>query len=131
MARHSDPRMTQRYDRARGNLDRHGNYALAAFLGGAAQIVSDFGPDTTKASPVGEAFVPRSAPNFLCRLFLCHCDDDKIIACDDGAGCRLNADCGPVGDQEHHRVVHISGSEGDIRESKLFQFVLNDGTILT
>lgn len=36
MARHSDPRMTQRYDRARGNLDRHGNYALAAFLGGAA-----------------------------------------------------------------------------------------------
>lgn len=35
MARHSDPRMTQRYDRARGNLDRHGNYALAAFLGGA------------------------------------------------------------------------------------------------
>ena len=36
MARHADPRMTQRYDRARTNLDRHGNYALAAFLGGAA-----------------------------------------------------------------------------------------------
>ena len=36
MARHSDPRMTQRYDRARGNLDRHGNYVLASFLGGAA-----------------------------------------------------------------------------------------------
>lgn len=36
MARHSDPRMTQRYDRARQNLDRHGNYVLAAFVGGAA-----------------------------------------------------------------------------------------------
>ena len=36
MARHSDPRMTQRYDRARNNLDRHGNYVLAAFVGGAA-----------------------------------------------------------------------------------------------
>ncbi|NKR61717.1 tyrosine-type recombinase/integrase [Rhodococcus hoagii] len=36
MARHSDPRMTSRYDRARGNLDRHGNYVLAAYLGGAA-----------------------------------------------------------------------------------------------
>ncbi|MEF9407167.1 tyrosine-type recombinase/integrase [Rhodococcus sp. IITD102] len=36
MARHSDPRMTSRYDRARHNLDRHGNYVLAAYLGGAA-----------------------------------------------------------------------------------------------
>lgn len=36
MARHSDPRMTSRYDRARHNLARHGNYVLAAYLGGAA-----------------------------------------------------------------------------------------------
>jgi integrase len=35
-ARHSDPRMTTRYDRARGNLDRHANYVLAAFVAGAA-----------------------------------------------------------------------------------------------
>ncbi|GES39456.1 hypothetical protein RAJCM14343_4727 [Rhodococcus aetherivorans] len=28
--------VTSRYDRARGNLDRHGNYVLAAYLGGAA-----------------------------------------------------------------------------------------------
>jgi len=35
-ARHSDPRMTARYDRARGNLDRHGNYILAAYIAGAA-----------------------------------------------------------------------------------------------
>jgi len=35
-ARHSDPRMTTRYDRARGNLDRHANYVVAAFIAGAA-----------------------------------------------------------------------------------------------
>jgi site-specific recombinase XerD len=35
VARHADPRTTIRYDRARNNLDRHGNYALAAFMGGA------------------------------------------------------------------------------------------------
>lgn len=29
-ARHADPRMTMRYDRARANLDRHANYILAA-----------------------------------------------------------------------------------------------------
>ncbi len=32
-ARHADPRTTRGYDRARGNLDRHGTYALSAFLG--------------------------------------------------------------------------------------------------
>lgn len=35
-ARHSDPRMTARYDRARGNLDRHANYIVAGFLAGAS-----------------------------------------------------------------------------------------------
>ena len=35
-ARHSDPRMTTRYDRARGNLDRHANYVVSAFIAGAA-----------------------------------------------------------------------------------------------
>ncbi len=35
-ARHSDPRMTIRYDRARNNLDRHANYILSAFMSGAA-----------------------------------------------------------------------------------------------
>jgi integrase/recombinase XerD len=34
-ARHADPRTTTRYDRARGNLDRHGNYILAAYMAGA------------------------------------------------------------------------------------------------
>lgn len=35
-ARHADPRTTARYDRARHNLDRHGNHVVAAFLAGAA-----------------------------------------------------------------------------------------------
>ncbi len=35
-ARHSDPRITTRYDRARMNLDRHPSYILAGFLAGAA-----------------------------------------------------------------------------------------------
>lgn len=35
-ARHSDPRMTVRYDRARGNLDRHANYIVSGFIAGAA-----------------------------------------------------------------------------------------------
>lgn len=34
-ARHADPRTTTRYDRARENLDRHGNYILAAYMAGA------------------------------------------------------------------------------------------------
>ncbi len=35
-ARHVDPRTTTRYDRARGNLDRHANYIVAAFIAGSA-----------------------------------------------------------------------------------------------
>ena len=31
-ARHTDPRTTMRYDRARNNLDRHPNYILAAYM---------------------------------------------------------------------------------------------------
>ena len=32
-ARHTDPRTTMRYDRARKNLDLHPNYILAAYMG--------------------------------------------------------------------------------------------------
>jgi integrase/recombinase XerD len=35
-ARNADPRTTTRYDRARGTLDRHANYIVAAFIAGAA-----------------------------------------------------------------------------------------------
>ena len=36
-ASHADPRTTMRYDRARGNLDRHATYIVAAYLAGAAR----------------------------------------------------------------------------------------------
>ena len=35
LARHADPRTTQHYDRARGNLDRHGVHFLTAYVAGA------------------------------------------------------------------------------------------------
>lgn len=35
-ARHSDPRITARYDRARHNHDRHASHVVAAFLAGTA-----------------------------------------------------------------------------------------------
>jgi site-specific recombinase XerD len=34
LARHADPRTTEHYDRARGNLDRHGVHFLTAYVGG-------------------------------------------------------------------------------------------------
>jgi len=36
-ASHADPRTTMRYDRARGSLDRHATYDVAAYLAGAAR----------------------------------------------------------------------------------------------
>jgi integrase/recombinase XerD len=36
-ASHADPRTTMRYDRARGSLDRHTTYIVAAYIAGAAR----------------------------------------------------------------------------------------------
>src|SRR2546428_5769304 len=36
-ASHADPRTTIRYDRARGSLDRHATYIVAAYVSGAAR----------------------------------------------------------------------------------------------
>jgi len=36
-ASHADPRTTMRYDRARGSLDRHATYIVAAYHAGAAR----------------------------------------------------------------------------------------------
>ena len=36
-ASHAYPRTTMRYDRARGSLDRHATYIVAAYLAGAAR----------------------------------------------------------------------------------------------
>ena len=37
MAGHRHPKTTMRYDRARGSLDRHATYIVAAYLAGAAR----------------------------------------------------------------------------------------------
>ena len=34
LARHADPRTTEHYDRARGNLDRHRVHFLTAYVAG-------------------------------------------------------------------------------------------------
>jgi integrase/recombinase XerD len=34
LARHADPRTTEHYDRARGDLDRHGVHFLTAYVAG-------------------------------------------------------------------------------------------------
>jgi site-specific recombinase XerD len=34
LARHADPRTTEHYDQARGNLDRHGVHFLTAYVAG-------------------------------------------------------------------------------------------------
>ena len=36
-ASHADPRTPIRYDRARGSLDRHATYIVAAYIAGAAR----------------------------------------------------------------------------------------------
>jgi len=36
-ASHADPRTTMRYDRARGSLDRHASYIVAAYIAGAVR----------------------------------------------------------------------------------------------
>jgi len=36
-ASHADPPTTMRYDRARGSLDRHATYIVAAYVAGAAR----------------------------------------------------------------------------------------------
>jgi len=36
-ASHDDPGTTMRYDRARGSLDRHASYIVAAYVAGAAR----------------------------------------------------------------------------------------------
>jgi integrase/recombinase XerD len=36
-ASHADPRTTMRYGRARGSLDRHATYIVAAYVAGAAR----------------------------------------------------------------------------------------------
>jgi hypothetical protein len=57
-ASHADPRTTTPYDRARGSLDRHATYIVAAYLAGAA------GKQLTarKQTPPGPTRRPGGAP---------------------------------------------------------------------
>jgi len=48
-ASHADPRTTIRYDRARGSLDRHATYVVAAYIAGAARRTTRGRPMTTAA----------------------------------------------------------------------------------
>jgi integrase/recombinase XerD len=50
-ASHADPRTTMRYDRARGSLDRHATYVVAAYIG-RPQV----------ATPTGRSSAWRSQP---------------------------------------------------------------------
>jgi hypothetical protein len=43
-ASHADPRTTIRYDRARGSLDRHATYIVAAYVAGTAHLQDALGP---------------------------------------------------------------------------------------
>jgi integrase/recombinase XerD len=40
-ASHADPRTTMRYDRARGSLDRHATYVVAAYVAGCRPVRTD------------------------------------------------------------------------------------------
>ena len=50
LARHADPRTTEHYDRARGNLDRHGVHFLTAYVAGAEHRDCS-GPDWPRTYP--------------------------------------------------------------------------------
>ena len=57
-ASHADPRTTMRYDRARGSLDRHATYIVAAYVAGAARkppSLKQFCPAATAAGQKSSA----------------------------------------------------------------------------
>ena len=51
LARHADPRTTEHYDRARGNLDRHGVHFLTAYVAGVRAAVAARHSAATRAGP--------------------------------------------------------------------------------
>ena len=57
-ASHADPRTTMRYDRARGSLDRHATYIVAAYVAGAARYYSHGFPDCVRAAAQRDVMVP-------------------------------------------------------------------------
>ena len=53
LARHADPRTTEHYDRARGNLDRHGVHFLTAYVAGVSTFVAPFAWLLGEGAPPG------------------------------------------------------------------------------
>ena len=51
LARHADPRTTEHYDRARGNLDRHGVHFLTAYVAGVESTDGSAHPDAPASRP--------------------------------------------------------------------------------
>jgi integrase/recombinase XerD len=60
-ASHADPRTTIRYDRARGSLDRHATYIVAAYIAGAARqsAPADNGSAWWPQPPGGQPAITR------------------------------------------------------------------------
>ena len=60
-ASHADPRTTIRYDRARGSLDRHATYIVAAYIAGAARqsAPADNGSAWWPQPPGGQPAIAR------------------------------------------------------------------------
>jgi len=58
-ASHADPRTTMRYDRARGSLDRHATYIVAAYVAGAARYTP---PPGGPGPPGGQPMTPVHWP---------------------------------------------------------------------
>ena len=65
-ASHADPRTTIRYDRARGSLDRHATYVVAAYIAGAARRTTRGRPMTRRRGGHGPRPQHEREPPF-CR----------------------------------------------------------------
>jgi integrase/recombinase XerD len=52
-ASHAEPRTTMRYDRARGSLDRHATYIVAAYVAAAARLHAARAPSAGQHRPGG------------------------------------------------------------------------------
>jgi hypothetical protein len=97
-ARHSDPRMTTRYDRARGNLNRHANDIVVGLIDGSGErqprppscSVRDGRQMDRRAAtrfvmrPLHEAAIKTSPPRSFVMWHLCY-----IFAHDEGCIARL------------------------------------------
>jgi hypothetical protein len=57
LARHADPRTTEHYDRAGGNLDRHGVHFLTAYVAGVCTPTSASSRPPTRRQPLRRVWI--------------------------------------------------------------------------